>query len=127
MERVRYKLEILFRASPIIVYRFLTSPDCLIRWFCDKADIQDGVYTYSWGDGGEEIATIIDDVENEYLKLQWDEAESEKEFLEFKLSKSPVTNETILEIVDWCDSDDVEDQKQLWESQMKEMRKAMGG
>lgn len=132
MERVSFKMEFLFRASPTIVYRFLTAPDCLIRWFCDKADIEidkktkDTQYIYSWKDE-QEMADVIDDYEDEYIKLQWEDAESDDEFLEFKLSKSPVTNETILHIIDWCDDDEVEDQKNLWAKQMDAMRKAMGG
>ena len=126
MERVSYSVDFLFRASTTIVYRFITAPDCLIRWFCDKADIQDGKYIYAW-DGEEEIAEIIDDIENEYVKLRWEEAESDEEYLEFKISRSPVTGETLLEISDWCDSDEVEDQKQLWSSQMVSMKNAMGG
>ncbi len=126
MERVSYNIEILFRASTTIVHKFLTTPDCLIRWFCDKADIVDNEYIYSWN-GDEQMAAIIDDVEGEYVRLQWDDAESDDEFLEFRLSKSPVTNETILIITDWCDDDEIEDQKQLWINQMGAMKKAMGG
>ena len=126
MERVSFTIEFLFKASNTIVYRFLTAPDCLIRWFCEKADIEDNAYIYSW-DGEEEVADIIEDIEDEYLKLQWDEAESDKEFLEFRLSRSPVTGETILLITDWSDADEVEDQKALWTKQMIAMKTAMGG
>ena len=126
MERKSFTIEFLFKASTTIVYRFITAPDCLIRWFCDKADIDDNAYIYSW-DGEEEVADIIEDIEDEYLKLQWDEAESDEEFLEFRMSRSPVTGETILLITDWADADEVEDQKRLWTTQMAGMKKAMGG
>lgn len=126
MERVSFKIDFLFRASTTIVYRFLTAPDCLIRWFCDRADVTDGAYTYAWNDD-EEVATLIDDIEDEYVKLQWEHAESDREFLEFRISRSPVTGETLLEITDWCDADEVEDQKQLWSNQMAAMQKEMGG
>ena len=69
----------------------------------------------------------IEDIEGESLKLQWEEAESDDEFLEFKISRSPVTGETLLEINDWCDDDEVEDQQQLWSTQMNAMKKEMGG
>lgn len=126
MERVSFKIDFLFRASTTIVYRFLTTPDCLIRWFCDQADVTDGEYTYTW-DGEDEVATLIDDIEDEYIKLQWEHAESDREFLEFRISRSPVTGETLLEITDWCDADEVDDQKQLWVNQMASMQKEMGG
>lgn len=125
MERVSFRLEFILKTSPNIVYKFLTTPSCLIRWFCDKVDIEDDVYTYSW-DGEEEVATLIDDFEEELLRFQWEEAESDEEFLEFHMKISDVTRETVFEIVDWCDADEVEDQKQLWTSQIDSMKKAMG-
>ena len=126
MERVKIELEFLFRASPTILYQFLTTPSCLIRWFCDEVDITGETFTFSW-DGAEEVAELIDDIENERIRFHWEEAEDEEEFLEFRLSRSPVTGETILEITDYCDADETEDQKTLWESQIKVLRQETGG
>lgn len=126
MERVPFTLEFLFRASPTILYTFITTPSCLIRWFCDEVDIQDEVYTYVW-DGSSEEAELVDDIEDERLRFRWLEAEDDKEYLEFRFAVSPVTNETILTITDYCDADEVPDQKQLWESQIKVLRQETGG
>ncbi len=126
MERVKIDLEFIFRASPTILYKFITTPSCLIRWFCDEVDIQGDTYTFSWS-GSEEVAELIDDVEDDRVRFQWEDAESDKEFLEFRMRKSPVTNETILEITDYCDSDEVKDQEQLWNSQITQLRSATGG
>jgi uncharacterized protein YndB with AHSA1/START domain len=125
MERVKFTLEFIFKASPAIVYKFFTTPSCLVRWFCDEVDIQGETYTFSWS-GSEEEAELIEDIENEKLRFRWEEAEDE-EYLEFDISKSPVTGETILVITDFCDDDEVDDQKQLWHSQMEDLRKEMGG
>ena len=43
------------------------------------------------------------------------------------MSRSPVTGETVLELTDYCDADELDDQKQLWESQMKILRQETGG
>jgi len=126
MKRVSFEMEFLFRASPTILYKFLSTPNCLIRWFCDAVDITDDVYTYTW-DGAEEVAHLIDDIENERLKFQWEEAESDEEFLEIRFKKSPVTGETIMELTDWCDDDEVDEQKQLWTTQMAQLRRETGG
>lgn len=125
MKRVSFVSEYLFRASPTILYRFVTTPSCLIRWFCDEVDITGEVFTFVW-EGEEEVAEMIDDIEDERVRFQWEEAD-EGEFLEFRFSRSPVTGETILEIEDFCDDDEVEDQKQLWESQIKILRQETGG
>ncbi len=125
MKRVALDLEFIFRASPTILYKFFTTPSCLIRWFCDEVDITGEEYTFIWSGAGE-MAKVIDDIEDERVRFQWEDAE-EGEYFEFRMSKSPVTGETILEITDYCDEDEVDDTKQLWESQMKILRQETGG
>ncbi len=126
MERVKITLEFLFRASPTILYQFLTTPSCLIRWFCDEVDIQGDTYIFVW-EGSEQEAELIDDMEEELVRFRWDDADYEEEYLEFKISKSDVTDETILEITDFCDDDEVDDQKRLWQTQIEQLRKETGG
>lgn len=126
MERVQINLEFIFRASPTILYKFLTTPSCLIRWFCDEVDITGEIYTFVW-EGSEEVAEMIDDIEDERIRFKWEDADDDEEYLEFRMSRSPVTGETILEITDYADDDEVEDQKRLWESQIKVLRQETGG
>ena len=126
MKRVPFDMEFLFRASPTILYKFLTTPSCLIRWFCDGVDINSQQYSFDWN-GSEENAELIDDIEEERLRFKWEDAESDEEYLEFRISTSPVTGETILEITDFADEDEVEDQRELWASQMDTLRKETGG
>lgn len=126
MQRVSINLEFLFKASPAILYKFLTTPSCLIRWFCDEIDIQGDTFTFVW-EGSEEIAELIDDIEEERVRFKWEDADDDEEYLEFRFSRSPVTGETILEITDYCDEDEQDDQRLLWESQIKVLRQETGG
>lgn len=126
MKRVQLELEFIFRASPTILYKFLTTPSCLIRWFCDEVDITLDEFSFFW-EGSEEKAELIDDIEDERVRFRWEDAESDEEYLEFRMSKSPVTGETILLITDFCDEDEKDDQRQLWESQVKQLRIETGG
>jgi len=125
MERKKIKLEYLLKGSPGILYSFLTTPSYLIRWFCDGVDITGNTFIFSW-DGSEEVAELEEDLENELIRFKWEEAEDEDEFLEFRISISPITGETILEITDFCDEDECEESKQLWESQIESLMKEMG-
>lgn len=125
MERVTITIEYLLRASPTILYQFFTTPSALVRWFCDGVDISgDGIYTFRWSEY-DEIAKLTEDVEDELVRYTWIDPR-EGEYLEYKISISPVTGETILEITDFCDADEVEEQKELWEAQIKELRKETG-
>ena len=126
MKRVSFESEFIFRASPTILYKFITTPACLIRWFCDEVDINGENYTFSW-DGADEEAEMIDDIEEERIRFKWEDADDDEEYLEIKFSKSPVTGETILEIIDFCDEDEFNDQKQLWDNQIKVLKQETGG
>ncbi len=125
MSRTKIDIEFIFRASPAILYRFITTPECLVRWFCDAVDIQEDVYTYEW-QGSEEIAEMIDDIEEERIRFEWEDCEP-GEYLEYRMYKSDVTNETILELTDFCDEDEVEEQKDYWQEQIKKLRAETGG
>lgn len=125
MKRVSFTTEFLFRASPTIIHKFLTTPDCIIRWFCDECDLNEEVYSFVW-DGNEETAEVIDDIEAERVRLKWEDAE-DNEYLEFKMSRSEVTGETIVEITLFCDEGEEEEEIQFWETQMQALKRATGG
>ncbi len=125
MERVKIDMEFILRASPSILYTFFTTPECLIRWFCDEADIQDDIYTFTWH-GEDEVAELVDDVEEERVRFIWQEAE-EGEYFEFRMYKSAVTNETVMEITDFCDKGEEDEQKDYWETLMVVLKKETGG
>lgn len=126
MKRVKLQLEYIFRASPAILYQFLTTPSCLIRWFCDEVEVESNSFTFIWGETAE-TAEVLEDIEEERLKLRWEDAEAANEYLEFRISESPVTGETVLELTDFCDSDEIKDQKQYWDTQMQALMKESGG
>ena len=125
MKRVQFQLEYIMRASPTIVYNFLTNPATLVRWFCDKVDIDGDFYKFTWNKS-EEWAELVDDIEEEYLRFKFDSSENDNEFLEFKIYSSTITDETILEIKDWCDETDIADQTLYWNNLIDRMLRAMG-
>lgn len=125
-KRVMFEMEFIFRASPTIVYQFLTNPACLVRWFCDEVDISGNIYTFFW-DGDEQVATLVEDWEDELLRFEWEDAPARSEYLQFNISKSGITEETVLNITDFCDANDVKNARMLWESQIAQMKVATGG
>ncbi len=124
MARVPIKMEFLFKASPNIIHKFLTMPDCIIRWFCDECRVVDDYYVFGW-EGNEEIALLVDDFEEELVRFHWDDS-PDNELLEFKISTQEVTNETVVELVAFADADEVEEEKSYWNIQMENLRRATG-
>ena len=126
MKRVKLDLEFIFRASPAIIYTFITTSECLVRWYCDEVDITNETFTFYWS-GSSEVAYLIDDIEEERVRMKWEDADDLEEYLEFRMYKSDITNETILEITDYCDADEVQEISDLWATQMVELKKECGG
>lgn len=124
-KRVLFKVDFLLKASPTILYHFITTPSCLVRWFCDAVDITGEYYTFSWK-GNTEVAELIDDIEDERLRFTWLDGEDDDEFFEYRFSIADITEETILEIYDFAWADEVEEQKQLWRTQIDRLRKETG-
>jgi uncharacterized protein YndB with AHSA1/START domain len=126
MKRVKVELEFIFRASPNLLYQFITTPACLVRWYCDEVEINEDLYSFSWN-GSIEDAEMVDDFEDERVRFKWLDADDEKEYFEFKMYKSDVTLETILEITDFCDQGDEKSTKDWWTSQITALKQECGG
>lgn len=125
MKRVKVDMEFIFRASPAIIYKFITSNECLVRWFCDNVDVTNDIYVFDW-QGSEEEAELVDDIEEERVRYIFTDGE-DGEYMEFRLYKSGVTNETILEVTDFCDDGEEEEQRSLWDAQIANLRIETGG
>jgi uncharacterized protein YndB with AHSA1/START domain len=123
-KRIQYSLEFSIRCSPTILYDFLFSATGLGEWFAEKVTQHENNFYFHWK-GNEEMAEMIAAEENEYVVFRWDWM-NEDEFFEFRIEKSPVTNETILTITDFAEKSDIEDQKRLWETQIHDLKHRVG-
>ena len=126
MDRVQIKIEELFKSSPAMLYQFITDPACLVRWFSDEADVEGDRYEFTWN-GNPEMATLVETDENERIRFKWDDADDPDEYLEFRMYKAGVTDQTVLEVHDYCDDDEVEDSKTLLRNQVIRLRQEIGG
>lgn len=126
MERAKITVDFLLKASPTILYQFFTTPSALVRWFCDEVDVRgDSLFIFSWG-GNPEAAKLTEDIEDELVHFEWLDEDREGEYLEYRIDTSPVTGETILTITDFCDANEIEEQKALWETQIRQLKKETG-
>ncbi len=120
-----YQIEYTIRSSPTILYEFLTTPSGLAQWFADRVDINGHQCDFEW-EGFVEKATIIDSIEDVYIRYKWDDSD-EDEYFEFRISKSEITGDTILTITDFASERDMKDEKLLWDSQVKLLVQQVGG
>lgn len=121
----KVQIEVMFRSSPKVVYLFLIEPANIMRWFCDEVDINDNVFDFTWN-GQTESAVMIEDVEEELVKFRWVHADDARKFWQFKISSAPITDETIVEVTEFCDEGESDDQKLFWTHCLERLRRAMG-
>src|SRR5690606_7921604 len=96
----------------------------LQEWFAEQVNQKENTFYFTWNDATDE-AERVDFVENEYVRYRWDYYDDD-EYFEFKITQSPVTNETILQISDFADKVDINDQERLWDAQVNDLKHRIG-
>lgn len=120
-----YTLEFPVKCSPTILWGFLSTPAGLQEWFADKVDEFEDVLSFTWGGGTPDRAKVIDQDEEHYIKYRWLHGEKD-EYFEFRITKTEISNQTILVISDFAEKADIKDNSQLWEYQIKELFHRLG-
>ena len=125
-KKTEYQVEIAVNASPKLLYNFLATPSGLSEWFADNVNLQDSQYTFEW-DGSEETATLINKKPAEFIRFKWEDDNDDDTFFEFKIQRDGITKDVSLIITDYAEKSEIEDAKQLWESQVNTLLQVIGG
>jgi len=119
-----FTLEYPVRCSPSILYDFLSTSNGLGEWFADKVDDKEGVFSFSWN-GSVEKAEQTEKELDKFVRYHWQGAPKE-EYFEFRIEKTEVSNQTILVINDFAEKNEIKDQSQLWDYQVKDLFHRLG-
>jgi uncharacterized protein YndB with AHSA1/START domain len=120
----KVELEYTLNASPKVLFPRLSTPAGLSEWFADDVNLVGKVYTFIW-EGAEQRAEMIARKDNKYVRFRWLE-EDENEFFEFRINTDDLTGDTALVIVDFIEEDEIDEMRDLWESQVSELKHAIG-
>ncbi len=125
--KIKIELEFPIHASPNMIFQYLTTPSGLTAWFADDVNSRGKLFTFIW-DGSEEKAKLASKKDNEKVKYKWlDEDDKETgTFTEFRIVVDELTKDVSLLITDFCDDDDEEETKMLWENQISELKHVIG-
>lgn len=124
--KIPFTIELTFRSSPTILYDFLTTPSGLVQWFADHVDLNGDIYTFGWN-GDEQNAEVLNFDEEEFIRLRWEDDEDDRAFFEYRIKKNEITGETILYVTDFAYKDEIKESRALWESQLSDLKKCIGG
>ena len=124
-DKVEYTMEFVVKASPKMLYKFLSTPSGLSEWFADNVNSRGKKFVFIW-DGSEETANLLSKKTDKYIRFKWEEDEDSDSFFEFKLETDDLTNDVSLIITDYAEEDEIEEAQLLWESQIKSLLHAIG-
>lgn len=124
-DRQKFTLEFPVRCSPTIMWEYISSPAGLQEWFADKANVFDGIYSFTWSGGAPEKASLVEFEEFEYIRFQWLNSDPE-EYFEFRIHRTEISYQTVLLITDFANKEDIKDQTQLWKYQVKDLFHRLG-
>lgn len=121
----KYSLEFPFNCTPKVLFNRLSTPSGLSEWFADDVNLKDKIFSFIWN-GSEELAELVQLKENKYIRFHWLDDDDPKTFFEFKITSEDLTGEQSLIITDFAEEDEIEDSKELWETQISELKHLLG-
>ena len=126
-DKIKYELEFPVKASPKMLFPFLSTPSGLSDWFCDDVNSRGERFTFFWGDS-EESAKLISKKAEKHIRFIWDADAEEglKTFFEFRIVVDDLTNDVSLIVTDFAEEDELEESKLLWNSQVNELLHTIG-
>ncbi|MCG1036436.1 START-like domain-containing protein [Polaribacter sargassicola] len=126
MEKIKFEIEIAIKASPNMIYQYISSPSNLQEWFADKVNSRGKMFSFVW-EGEEEIAELVLKKADDRVRFKWVDSEDDDSFFEMKIQVDALTKDVSLIVTDFADDeDDVEEAKNLWESQIEELKHTIG-
>jgi len=111
-------------ASPKVLFYRLSTPSGLSEWFADDVNVKGNIYTFFWDDNKQQ-AELISQKDGKYARFRWLE-EDEESFFEFKITQDDLTGDVSLLITDCIEEDEADDASDLWEKQVRVLKRNLG-
>lgn len=124
-EKVKYELEFPIRASPSLLYQYISTPSGLSEWYADNVNSRGEVFKFIW-DGAEEQAKLLTKKKGDLIKFRWLEDEGESYYFEIRIQVDDITKDVSIMITDFAEEDELEEGKMLWENQISDLKQVLG-
>ena len=126
-EKVKYEIEFPLTVSPQLLYQYISTSSGLSEWFADNVNSRGEVFSFIW-DSESQKAKISTKRSSEKVRFRWlDENDNDTDYyFEFRIQEDELTKDVSLVVVDFAEEDEVEEAKQLWETQIGDLKQILG-
>ena len=127
MEKQKIHLQYPLNAtSRTILWNAISTPSGLEGWFADGVQSDNKTVTFFWGKTESRSAEIIAVRAYSFIRFRWTDLKNSRDYFEFRMSNSELTNDFTLEIIDFAAENEVDDMRELWDSQVETLRRVCG-
>jgi uncharacterized protein YndB with AHSA1/START domain len=124
--RLKYELEYTLNCSPKVLFSRLSTPEGLSEWFADDVNVDGDIFTFFW-EKSESKGRLAAIKENKLVRFEWlDDPDEESNFFEFRINIEELSGSLALIITDFTEDDEKEDANDLWDSQISDLKRALG-
>jgi len=125
MAKEKFQLEYNINSTQKVIFNRLSTAGGLNEWFADNVHVQGSIYTFFWGQT-EQQAEMVNKKDMRYVRFHWLDDDDSRAYFEFKISIDEMTGDLALIITDFAEPDEIEDAKELWDSQVSELKHILG-
>ena len=128
MSKYKFTAEYELRASPKMLFPYVSTASGLSQWFASKVNtMPNQQFDFIW-DGESHPARLSTLRQNKSVKFDFLPVNGEREhgYIEFRLDVSDLTQSTFLKITDYSSNSDEADLKALWNGLMDNLREIVG-
>ncbi len=127
MEKKKIHIEYMLSAvSGTILWNTISTQSGLEAWFADKVIAEDRFFTFKWGKTETRNAEVINLRTGSFIRFRWEDEIDTKYYFELKISVNELTNDYMLEVIDFAEPGEEDDLIELWNSQFETLRRASG-
>ena len=127
MSSNKFSIEYPINTSVKVLFQRISTISGLSEWFADNVNIQNNILTFFWENSSDK-AKIIKKVKNKLIRFQWIDDHGTDEYFEFQIMVDEITKDIALIVIDFAeDEDDKEEAILLWNSQINDLKKLIGG
>jgi uncharacterized protein YndB with AHSA1/START domain len=125
MKKDKFHIEYSFaKVSKTSLWNYLTTPDGLASWFADDVVDKGKIFSFAWEDYASD-AEILGINPFVYIRFRWIE-EDVATYFEFRMHRSGITGDWMLEITDFSEKSEKVRAVILWDTQIKVLKRRLG-
>lgn len=129
MEKFKFTTEYELRASPKMLFPYISTASGLSQWFASSVNtMPEHRFDFQW-DNESHIARQVSMRQNKGVRFEFldtDESGSDNNYVDFRIDQSELTQSTFLRITDYSATDDEDDLKDLWNGLMDRLKEIVG-